>query len=202
MLAKQFAPEEGQRIHLIQGRLGEIEIPHADVICCFSVLPYIDDDLALLNQFASSLNEDGQLMMYLPLPAKRVIPGYVSLRSKVFANVDYDKVNKIKHIYTLDSIRQTLANAGLQLVQYRHSYGFLGSLAYEIMTLALYTMQRMPWFLTIPLLLIYGLGIHPIMLLFMLIDYVAPKKSGNGLFLKAVKRTGGYDEIQVSGLPD
>ncbi len=188
VLNRYLAASNIRNVELIPGRLGTVPLPAADIICCFSVLSYLEDDLSVLKDFGAALREGGALLLYVPLVPRRVIPGYAKIRAEAYGEVDYDKVNKINNLYTEKGLGELLANAGFEIAGKGYSYGSAGRLAYEIISLFLYSMQRLPPAFAVLLGFVYALFIHPPMLILMLIDFVIPKKSGNGLFLKAQKK--------------
>lgn len=164
----------------------ELDQP-ADVILCASVLHYQPDDQAVLHHLYQKLKPGGTLLLYTPIRGKRVLPGYRYIRERWFAAVDYDRINRVRQTYTLDSLTNKLHVAGFQVAEYHWINGTIGRLAYELTSLTLFAMQCLPSLLAIVLGLIYTLLAYPWVFLFMLIDTGLTSKSGNGLLLSIKK---------------
>lgn len=158
----------------------------ADVIVCASVLQYLDNPEEGLRNLVRSLKSDGQLVVYLPVNNKRVLPGYKYLREHWLKDVLYDSyrsTNDLDEKQLFASLK--LMNLNIDKIHY--VYGLPGKVAYELMSFGQLAILKLPWILAIFFALVY----FPIITLpawaLMGIDLTVRHKTGNGLILIASK---------------
>jgi len=158
----------------------------ADVIICASVLQYLDDPKKGLQNLAGSLKDDGQLIVYLPVNYKRILPGYKYLRDHWLSSVLYDSYRKTNDLDE-NGLKTSIRNLGLIIDEIRYVYGLPGKVAFELMSFGQLAILKLPWILAILFTLVY----FPIIILpalaLMVIDMLTRHKTGNGLILIASK---------------
>ena len=158
------------------------EIPAADLLLCITVLQYVRDDTALLKAFRRAIRPEGRLLLYVPMRNERVLPFFERVVSG--GPSDYDSVQGRRRVYQLEEVRGKLAEAGFVIESAEEAYGAFGKLAFELQTLLLHGMiqHRLP---IRALAAISGLLLLPPLLVLMVVDYVAPVRSGNGWLVVA-----------------
>jgi len=165
----------------------KITLGSFDIILAASVLHYVHDTQALIQSFADHLRPGGKLIIYVPVNYRRFLPGYSWIRSRIMRDVDYDADKKPNEYLSLECLSAELHRSGLQIEKERYLYGKAGQVVYEITSMSLLLIQKLPWFLAIPLILIYFPLVQPLMLVLAVMDYLLPTKHGNGLLLVARK---------------
>jgi len=161
----------------------------ADIITCFTVLQYIEDDVSVLNLFSRSLKKDGILLVYVPVNYVVSIPLLRNLRNRYFSKLEYDAVNNIKRRYSRADILQKLEYCGFETFEVKNTYGFAGRAAYEIHSFFLLAFQKVNLFLAFFILLFYIPCVFPFFLLLNLFDFCFSHKEGNGLLISCRKTT-------------
>ncbi|MCK5822086.1 MAG: class I SAM-dependent methyltransferase [Bacteroidales bacterium] len=154
----------------------------ADVIACVSVLQYLDDPEKGLRNLVRSLKSDGQLIVYLPVNNRRIIPGYKYLRDHWLKGVLYDSYRKTNDLNE-KQLRISLSDVGLTIDEIHYVYGVPGKVAFELMSFGQLSILKLPWILAIFFALVY----FPIIILpawiLMVVDMLLSHKTGNGLIL-------------------
>ncbi|MFA6126914.1 MAG: class I SAM-dependent methyltransferase [Bacteroidales bacterium] len=158
-----------------------------DVILCASVLQYLDNYQQVLDRFAENLKPGGHLIIYVPVNYHRRIPGYERLKRRFFREVDYECGKPFRNDLSFEGLNGDLREAGFTVTGHRSLYGPVGQIAYEISSLALLLIQKVPWIWSGLFTLIYFVAIHPFILLMLLIDFYSPDKQGNGLLITAAR---------------
>lgn len=154
-----------------------------DIVLCFSVLPYSKDDRTFLTCLRNAMKLGGELLLYVPINNRTILPFYKWI-TKRFPN--YETIQQNQRVYTEQGLLQLLKDCNLHVVDIKRTYGFLGKLSNELLNthLILYNASILPFkiLICISLLLIY-----PIILFFMLMDFILPITSANGCMLLAKK---------------
>jgi len=154
-----------------------------DIAICISVLPYCKNDLAALTQLNRSLKEKGELLLYVPINNDIVIPLYKRLLESYD---NYESIQQNQRTYTEKSVTDLLYHSGFNILNSQKTYGFFGKLSNELFNTHLILFNAYSFFfkmmITISLLIFY-----PLILLCMLLDFLLPIKSGNGIMILARK---------------
>jgi len=158
-----------------------------DLILLASVLHYLPDSRAAIRLLADQLTEEGTLIIYVPLNYRRIMPGYSWLRDRLLSGVDYENGKPRRVDLTVASIQADLAEAGLSADRMRYLYGPAGQVAYEITSLTILMIKRVPWILSVIATIVYFPVVQPVVSLLQLVDYLSAPRTGNGLILIARK---------------
>ena len=158
----------------------------ADVIACLSFLQYLDDPDKGLQNLVRSLKPNGQVIVYLPVNNKRILPGYEYLRANWLKDVLYDSYRKTNNINE-NQLKASVEKMGLNIDEIKYAYGFPGKAAYELISFGQLALLKLPWILAIFFAIIY----FPIIIIpafgLMLFDLLIKHKTGNGMILIASK---------------
>ncbi|MBT4483503.1 MAG: class I SAM-dependent methyltransferase [Candidatus Latescibacteria bacterium] len=158
-----------------------------DIITCITVLQYVEDDIKALNNFYEALIPGGYLVLYVPVNYDRVFHWYKWLTTKYFHSNEYDFRQGIKRHYTFDDVIKRLTSAGFIITSSSYTYGTMGKIAYELYSMGLLIMQKLPWIPALFFAVLFICGAYPFILLFMLFDFFHKKSHGNGLLVVARK---------------
>lgn len=151
----------------------------ADLVLLISVLNYLEDDTAALRNISKQLAPGGRVMLYVPVNNKHLLPFFPALMQRY---PNYESIQGRKRNYTPQSLFNLLHAAGLEPIYQRYSFGFWGILSNECMnTVLILANQTHP--VLRALLLPIGALFYPFYLCMLLLDYLLPKKEGNGLLL-------------------
>lgn len=164
--------------------LGRDDIPElVDLVLCTATLQYVADDVGLLRWMAAIAAPQAQLLLYVPVGYRRVLPGFDRWVARNFARQDYDRREGLRRRYTRAQVLAVLAAAGWRTTAEHGVTGRLGQLHYELHTLLLYATRAWRW--PLPLLALYlPLGV----VLTRLDDAIMrahPQAEGNGLLVIA-----------------
>lgn len=156
---------------------------NADIAICVGVLQYIQDDRQALRNIFNMLKPNANFLLYTPINGhiKTNIFRYIS---SSFSN--YETINKRKRIYLEKEILFKLEESGFKLVSKQYAYGYFGTLSYEWFASCSILIYSGNIVLKILALTIFIL-IFPVILLFMILDFLLPLKNGNGLLIIAKK---------------
>ncbi len=155
----------------------------ASLIYCIGTLQYIADDLLVLKNFYQALRPDGQLLLYLPVNGRTILPPYRCFFSKL---EHYEKKQQRRRIYTPPIIFEKMALAGFEIKEWRYTYGPIGIVGHEIYSLLLMAAGNLGGWVW--LLFPFALALLPLVFLLKLADYFLPKKKGNGLLVVGEKK--------------
>ncbi len=159
----------------------------ADLVFCISVIQLIPDLEKVLKKLLSFLNPGGNLIIYVPVNFKRVIPGYHKLRTGWLKESDYGFYYPEDKNMNEADLRRKLEKAGASEIRAINCYGTPGKIAYELITLGQLMILHLNWLLAIPFGLVYFPVIIIPALLLMIIDMLYSHQSGNGLIMIAKK---------------
>lgn len=162
--------------------------PRFSVVLCASVLHYLPSRLPVLEKLAGSMIAGGQLIIYVPVNYRRRLPGYEWLRETVFRDVDYEGGKSVMMDLSYEKLCRELTGSGFTVDLHRQLYGMAGQIAYEITSMALLFIQKVPWVLAVVGTLIYFPLIHPFVLIFQAVDFFSRNKRGNGLLMMATRK--------------
>lgn len=154
-----------------------------DIAICISVLPYCKNDLAALQQLNRAIKATGELFLYVPVNNRILIPWYKRL---LISHENYETVQQNQRKYTEESLTDLLCNTGFKIVDTQMTYGFFGKLSNELFNahLILFNAYSIVFKMVIAVSL---LVFYPLILLCMILDFVLPVKSGNGVMILAGK---------------
>ncbi len=154
-----------------------------DVILCNSVLEHIKADQEVLSEFFNRLNQNGYLIVYVPVAEHRLLPNLARQQQHILYRTKKAFLHEHVRYYTKDELLAKLEQAGFAIEKCAYTYGVYGKLSYDIVT----TVQYSPFFkLLFPF---YLFLLHPYVLLLMWADYKSRIKRGNGFYVIARKRS-------------
>jgi len=153
------------------------------VIFCFGVLQYAQNDLLVCQHFYRQLQQGGQMFLYVPINNQSILPFFTQLSNR-YSN--YETVQQRQRIYTSAQLLQMLTAVGFTINECKYTNGYFGIISNELMNIYLMFFNKSHWLFRIVLSCIFILC-YPIILLCMLIDYITPKTTGNGLLIIASK---------------
>ncbi len=145
-----------------------------DFVLSVDVLEHIEDDKDLLKRYFTSLKKGGHFIASTPSIYR------------VYKD-DCDFVDEhYRDGYAIEDIQIKCKEAGFESVDIRFGYGFWGDLSWRLgIRDTMKLVGKGVWGKALAPL--YFLLIFPLMLLFMCLDYVFPKKLGTGMIVHAVK---------------
>ncbi|MEZ4962804.1 MAG: class I SAM-dependent methyltransferase [Saprospiraceae bacterium] len=155
----------------------------ANLLLCTGTLQYIKEDALVLKNFYRALRPGCNLLLYTPVNGKSVLPFYLYFFEKLG---HYEKSQERKRIYAASEIIGKLGAAGFRIVKQKPTYGTLGIAAHEFYSLLLMGLGNAAWWWSWIFLLLLFLWL-PFMLVFNGIDFIFPKKIGNGILIMAKK---------------
>ncbi|MFQ5446988.1 MAG: class I SAM-dependent methyltransferase [Saprospiraceae bacterium] len=154
----------------------------ASLLLCIGTLQYIAKDVQVLKNFSRVLTGEGRLLLYVPVNGRVVLPLYRRFSKKMN---HYEKSQRRQRVYTLPTLFEKLETAGLVVQEKQFTYGAAGILGHEIYSLLLMGVGNAGrWGWVFGLLMVVAL---PVILLLKGVDYVLPKKNGNGCLVVASK---------------
>jgi len=150
------------------------------IILFIGVLQYVANDQFVMSKLYNALQQNGRLLMYVPVNNKVITPFFRYL-ANTFDN--YETVQNRQKIYTADQLITLFSKQGFSIEKEVITFGFFGKISNEILNSFLILINRVHIILALWLSVIFIL-IYPFYLLFMLIDFLLPNDDGNGrLFL-------------------
>jgi len=178
--ARRFSHVSFEEMEMEQ--LDEKEI--YDFILCISVLPYSKNDRAALTNLYNAMKTGASLLLYVPVNNKTILPFYKNILQRY---ENYETIQQNQRVYTESGLTQLLQNCNFEVTETTNTYGFFGKLSNELLNshLILFNACSFPAkiILSISLLIFY-----PLILLCMILDFILPVQSGNGLMVLARKR--------------
>lgn len=176
-------PEGAHRLRFICSSLEAMEQEdEVDLLLCIATLPYIIQDQLVLERFYRALKINGQMLVYVPVHGRIVLPFYRYFLSRTR---HYENTQQRQRIYTPEEISGKLAKAGFEVQGHYFTYGTLGIIGHEWYSLFLVALGN-PGTMAGLLLPLWAV-LLPLALLLVWVDDHLPKKTGNGLLLLAVK---------------
>lgn len=159
-----------------------------DLVLCNSTLQFVkNDELALSNLF-NIVKKSGEMILYVPINYHRYLPFMNKLEDR-HLNDFYYKYHEdfLMHKYSDVEVKDKLQKAGFILKEIKYTYGFFGAIAFEMFSLLLVGIKKLPIILSIFSIIVYSITLFPLQLIFMLIDFLGFRKNGNGMLLIAGK---------------
>lgn len=154
-----------------------------DMVLCISVLPYTVDDRAALQCLHHTMKPGAELLLYVPVNQTIILPFY----KKLLLNYEnYETIQQNQRIYTKQTLIKLLTDNGFIITEMKDTYGFFGKLSNELLNSHLILFNAYS-FLFKMLLCISLLFFYPLILFCMIMDFLLPVKSGNGLLIVAKK---------------
>lgn len=154
-----------------------------DFVLCISVLPYSKNDRAALTNLYNVMKTGASLLLYVPVNNTTVLPFYKNILQRY---ENYETIQQNQRVYTEPGLTQLLQNCSFEITETTNTYGFFGKLSNELLNshLILFNAYAFPAkiILSISLLIFY-----PLILLCMMLDFILPVQSGNGLMVLARK---------------
>lgn len=160
----------------------------SDIIICITVLQYVENDLLVLKNFYSWLNDSGRLIIYVPVNYNNYFSFYPLLKKKFFSKTDYDLNQSIKRHYSDTEILEKISRAQFTIESLVYTYGQFGKISFEVHSLFLLSLQKLPLFLLPFFVVIYLVTFFPLTVAFNIIDFLTVKKTGNGLLAVCKKQ--------------
>jgi SAM-dependent methyltransferase len=140
-----------------------------DLIICSDVLEYIREDNIVLANFRNSLTEGGRLILHTPrLDPRR----YLGLFERYFKCDPLEKVAHAREGYRDEELRGKLKRNGLKITGLRYTFGYFGSLSWELSKI----LERVK-----PLFVLC----FPFILLLGYMDSLKANRDGNGILVEA-----------------
>jgi len=156
-----------------------------DIVLCISVLPYCKNDATSLTSVYHAMKTGGELFLYVPVNNNTVLPFYREILQR-FDN--YETIQQNQRVYTEQLLLKLLKDAGFMIIETKKTYGFFGKLSNELLNTHFILFNAYSFFIKI-LIAISLLLFYPLILTCMVLDFILPVKTGNGLMLLA-KKTG------------
>jgi hypothetical protein len=136
----------------------------------------------------SALNPHGTLLLYVPITYKRFFPWTETIEQKYLSDFLYKYHDDFSmHRYTANEVLKKIQQGGFNIKSTEYAYGVCGVIALELSFLILASVKRLPAYISLVFVLIYACAVFPVQLVLMLIDFVLPKSTGNGLLIIAEK---------------
>lgn len=155
-----------------------------DVVLCISVLPYCKNDQAALSELYAAMKSQGELLLYVPVNNIIILPLY----KKILRRYDnYERIQKNQRVYTKEKVSQLLYAQGFLITETKYTYGLFGKLSNELYNTHLILLNAYSLPVKIVLLLSFLL-FYPLILFCMILDFILPVTSGNGLMIVAKKQ--------------
>ena len=154
-----------------------------DVSLCLSVLPYCTNDDAALAQLYKAMKKGGELLLYVPVNNSILLPFYKRIIKKYD---NYESIQKNQKTYTEERVKELLYQNRFTITETKSTYGFWGKLSNELLNshFILFNAYALPLKIIV---LTSFIIFYPLILLCMIIDFMLPVQSGNGLMLVAKK---------------
>lgn len=156
----------------------------ADLGLCVGVMQYLEKDLLALTHMHQSLKPGATLLMYVPINGDLLTPFYKFVFKKY---AHYESINQRKRVYQEHDLIEKLTEAGFWVKQKTYTYGFWGKLSHEWLNTCSTLIFSGPFAIKI-LALIFLIPSFSFILIFMALDYVSDKETGNGVLLELQKR--------------
>jgi len=121
-----------QNLQFISGEITRMEFREQfDLVTCTDVLEHIDDDALALARLKSSLKRGGILILTFPAIPQRRHLQIVERKQKA---MDFDRscFGHKRDGYSIDEITQMLGKAGLEEIRCVQTFGWFGTLAYDL----------------------------------------------------------------------
>ena len=161
-----------------------------DIILCNSTLQFIQNDEDALSNLFNSLEDNGILILYIPITYKRYLPWSDEWEKKYLSDYYYKYHDEfLMHRYSSSEIMQKVVNSGLKIKVNQYTYGPCGAIAFEIYSMMLIVIKRFPILFSVFILIIFCCTIIPFQLVLMMVDYWTIKTDGNGLLIIAEKKS-------------
>ncbi len=143
-----------------------------DLIIAIDIMEHIEDDRAVLRNFAKVLNNKGKLIISTP---------------STFDEAAAFTEEHVRPGYDMSDIREKLTTAGFNIEMSKYSYGKFGAIYWKIaMKTPLLLLEKSKLaYLILPF---YYLITFPIFTILMKIDQARPNKIGNGILIVASKK--------------
>lgn len=159
------------------------ETEQYDIVLCISVLPYSKNDQASVQCIYHAMKKGGTLLLYVPVNNKSILPFYKKLLTRYD---NYETIQQNQRVYTEPGIIKLLQDCNFQLTETNATYGFFGKLSNELLNTHLILYNAYPWLVKM-MVAVSLLIFYPLILICMVLDYLLPLRSGNGLLVLAKK---------------
>ena len=157
-----------------------------DVVLCNSVLHSIQEDELVLRNLSRILGDDGKLVLYVPVRHKRYLPKFERLEERHLTRFFHRYSDEFGyHKYSKEEIKSKMERNGLAVEEQYFSYGVFGGVAFELYSLLLVLMKKLPSSLFAVVAVCYAITVFPVQLILMLLDFITPKREGNGTLIIA-----------------
>ena len=102
-----------------------------NLVIATGILQYIHDDRRAIKNLYDSLDEKGQLVMWVPINNRYLLPFFARLHQ---SKPNYETLARRKRVYNMPELKKLLKEPGFSNVELRPKMGFFGILAYEIIS--------------------------------------------------------------------
>jgi SAM-dependent methyltransferase len=140
-----------------------------DLVVCIDVLEHIKNDILAIKNISKSLRPGGSLILHVPKDRKLVYRHFG--RFKEFNIEDH-----VREEYRIEEIIQKIKHSGLKFKEFSYTFGWFGSLAWEIDQLLIVYLRKVRYIT------------FPIFYLLILVDVHRKKNNGNGFLFHCVKK--------------
>jgi 2-polyprenyl-3-methyl-5-hydroxy-6-metoxy-1,4-benzoquinol methylase len=159
-----------------------------DLVLCNSTLQFIKNDILALSNIHKSLRPNGILLLYIPIAYKRYFPWTESILQNHLSDFFYKYHDDfLMHRYSDTEIIKKVEGQNYKVKSIEYAYGKYGAIAFELYSLLLATINKMPLLFSIVISILYMASILPIQIILMLIDICQTKEEGNGILILAEK---------------
>ncbi|MBI4428960.1 MAG: class I SAM-dependent methyltransferase [Ignavibacteriales bacterium] len=174
-------------ITFLEKNLFEYRSTHQfDVILCNAVLQSIQNDDGVLLNLVNGLKKEGCLLLYLPVHYKRYLPFFGSLEDKYLDQSFYRYDGSFSHHrYSPQDVMTKCKASGLRIIRQEFSYGAAGAVSFELYSLLLVVLKKVPSLFLLFLVPLYASLIFPLQLILMIIDFLTKRNDGNGMLIVA-----------------
>lgn len=174
-----------QNVHFLTQELEVFKSDYTyDSIICIGVLQYIQNDALVVKNFYQQLNHGGFFLLYVPVHNRSILPFYRFLSEKL---ANYETIQDRQRIYNKLQIETMLFEIGFNIEEQQDTYGFFGIISNELINTYFMIFNKSHIVLRVLVTIVFIL-IYPLILLFMIFDYLLPKSTGNGLLIVARKQ--------------
>lgn len=124
-----------------------------------------------------------ELLLYVPVNQTIILPFYKKL---LLHYENYETIQQNQRTYTKQQLIKLLAHNGFVITEMKSTYGFFGKLSNELLNSHLILFNAYSFLIKI-ILIISLLVFYPLILFCMIMDFLIPVESGNGLLIMARK---------------
>lgn len=102
------------------------------LITCCDVLEHIEEDVNVMRNFHEILHDDGLMLLTFPSVPQRKHLALVRWKEKRMGVDFLEEAGHVRQGYSVDAIQSTLRQIGFRHVETRHTFGFWGTLCFDL----------------------------------------------------------------------